>query len=246
VIDSNTAARRNGQFPTTKWSQVVAAGNRAAPDGRAALAQLCAIYWYPLYAFIRRRGYNPEQAEDLVQGFFVTLLEKDGLAALDRDRGRFRSFLMATCIHYLANVRDHERALKRGRGRVVIPFDSLRAEGRYRLEPAHELTAERLFERRWATTLLNLVLNRLAAEMSRAGKSRLFEALKPTLLDKTEKVPYASIAAALGCSETAARVAAHRLRTRYRDLLREEVARTLDDSTSIEDEIRDLFVAFMA
>ena len=206
--------------------------------------ELCAIYWYPLYAFIRRRGHDPESAEDLVQGFFVTLLEKDSLATIDRAKGRFRSFLMAACIHYLANRRDHDRALKRGRGRLVVPFNTLEAEDRYRLEPAHELTAERLFERRWATTLLDLALERLAAEMSRAGKARLFAALRPALLGTPEKVPYADIAADLACSESAARVAAHRLRTRYRNLLREEVARTLDDPTAIEDEIRELFAAF--
>jgi RNA polymerase sigma-70 factor (ECF subfamily) len=153
---------------------------------------------------------------------------------------------MSSCLHYLANLRDRDRALKRGRGRVVVPFDTLRAEDRYRLEPAHELTAERLYERRWATTLLNLVLDRLAAEMFRAGKARVFDALRPTLLGAPEKVAYAGVAGALGCSEAAARVAAHRLRIRYRNLLREEVARTLDDPTAIEDEIRDLFAAFRA
>jgi RNA polymerase sigma-70 factor (ECF subfamily) len=234
------------RFPTTQWGRVVTAGNRAAPEAREALAQLCAIYWYPLYAFIRRRGQDPDPAEDLVQGFFVTLFEKDGLAALGRAKGRFRSFLMASCLHYLANLRDHDRALKRGGGRVVVPFDTLRAEDRYRIEPAHELTAERLFERRWATTLLNLVLDRLAAEMFRAGKAPLFDALRPTLLGTPDKVAYASIAGELRCSEAAARVAAHRLRTRYRNLLREEVARTLDDPAAIEDEIRDLFAAFTA
>jgi RNA polymerase sigma factor (sigma-70 family) len=244
VIDTRSTERLNAQFPTTHWSRVVTAGDRAAPEARGALAELCAIYWYPLYAFVRRRGHDHEATEDLVQDFFVTLLEKDSLSTIDRAKGRFRSFLMAACIHYLANRRDYDRALKRGRGRLAMPFNTLRAEDRYRLEPTHELTAERLFERRWATTLLDMVLERLAAEMSRAGKARLFEALRPALLGTPEKVPYADIAAAVGCSEAAARVAAHRLRARYRNLLREEVARTLDDPTAIEDEIRDLFAAF--
>ena len=189
MIDTRSPERLNAQFPTTHWSRVVAAGNRDAPEAPDALAELCAIYWYPLYAFIRRRGNGPELAEDLVQGFFVTLFEKDSLSTVDRAKGRFRSFLMAACIHYLANFHDHDRALKRGRGRLVGPLNTLGAEDRYRLEPLDTLTAERLFERRWATTLLDLVLERLAVEMSRAGKARLFAALRPVLLGTPEKSP---------------------------------------------------------
>jgi RNA polymerase sigma-70 factor (ECF subfamily) len=222
----------------------MAAGDRASPDARAALAELFAAYWYPLYAFVRRRGSDPQAAEDLVQGFFAALLESDGLATVDRAKGRFRSFLVAGCAHFLANSHDHGRALKRGGGRVIVPIDSLEAEDRYQREPAHELTAERLFERRWATTLLDHVLNRLASEMHSAGKRRQFEVLRPALLGGFEKVSYARTAAELGCSEGAARAAAHRLRARYRAILREEVARTLDAPASVEDEIRDLFAAF--
>ena len=196
VIESRMAEQMSAEFPTTHWSRVVTAGDAAAPESRDSMSQLCAIYWYPLYAFIRRRGYDSQSAEDFVQGFFVTLLEKDSLANIDRAKGRFRSFLMAACIHYLANRRDQDQAIKRGRGRLIVPFNTLGAEDRYRLEPAHELTAERLFERRWATTLLDLVLERLAAEMSRAGKAQVFAALKPALLGTPEKVPYADIAAA--------------------------------------------------
>jgi RNA polymerase sigma-70 factor (ECF subfamily) len=244
VIDPEAAGRSDAQFPTTDWSQVVAAGDRAAPGAREALADLCAIYWYPLYAFVRRRGSDPTSAEDIVQGFFAALLEKGGLTALDPAKGRFRSFLVAACSHYLSNRRDHDRRLKRGRGRVVVPIDTLGAEDRYRREPAHELTAERLFERRWATTLLDHVLDRLAAEMAAASKAAVFDAFRPALLGTAEKVPYAHIAAAIGCSEAAARVAAHRLRARYRALLREEVARTLDDPAAVDDEIRALFATF--
>ncbi len=222
----------------------MAACDPAEPEARAALAALCGRYWYPLYAFIRRRGHDPSSAEDLVQGFFAALLEKEGLSSVNRSKGRFRSFLMAACSHYLSNRRDHDRALKRGQGRVFVPIDSLEAEDRYRREPTHELTAERLFERRWATTLLDHVLERLGAEMSAAGKGRLFEALRPALLGSVNRLPYASIATELGCSESAARLAAHRLRARYRALLRQEIARTLADPEDVNDEIRDLFAAF--
>jgi RNA polymerase sigma factor (sigma-70 family) len=234
----------NAQFPTTHWSQVAAAADGTDSEARAALAGLCARYWYPLYAFIRRRGHDPVSAEDLVQGFFVALLEKNGLSSVDPDKGRFRSYLVAACCHYLSNRRDHDRALKRGHGRVFVPIDTFGAEDRYQREPAHELTAERLFERRWATTLLDCVLERLAAEMSSAGKARLFEALRPTLLGSVVKVAYAEIAGELGCSESAARLAAHRLRARYRNLLRQEVARTLADPDAVDDEIHALFAAF--
>src|SRR4051794_3146971 len=154
---------RPGSFATTHWSVVLAARDRSTPEARAALATLCAAYWYPLYAFVRRKGLGPDEAQDLVQGFFARLLEKDDLRAVDPAKGRFRSFLMASCAHYLANCRDHDRALKRG-GRPPLPIDADEAERRYGREPAHELTPERLFLRRWATTLLDGVLGRLEAE----------------------------------------------------------------------------------
>jgi RNA polymerase sigma factor (sigma-70 family) len=244
VIDSQRADRSNTPFPTTHWSQVVAAGNPSAPEARAALAALCAAYWYPLYAFVRRRGHDAHSAEDIVQGFFATLLEKDGLAAVDRTKGRFRSFLVAACSHYLANRLDYERTLKRGRGHVIVPIDHLEAESRYGREAVDDLTPDRLYDRRWATTLLDHVLARLEAEMSGAGKKRQFEVLRPALVGSSDKLSYAQAAELLGCSEGAARGTAHRLRARYRTLLREAVARTIDDSSTIDDEIRDLFATF--
>jgi RNA polymerase sigma factor (sigma-70 family) len=244
LINQHEARPSSAQFPTTHWSQVVAAGDPAEPEARAALAALCGQYWYPLYAFIRRRGHDPASAEDLVQGFFAALLENEGLSSVDRGKGRFRSFLMAACGHFLSNRRDHDRALKRGRGRVFVPIDTLSAEDRYQREPSHELTAERLYERRWATTLLDHVLERLGTEMSAAGKGRLFEVLRPALIGSAEKVPYARLAAELGCSESAARLSAHRLRAGYRALLSQEVARTVADPAAVDDEIRDLFTAF--
>jgi DNA-directed RNA polymerase specialized sigma24 family protein len=221
----------------------MAAGHQSTAEARAALAELCSAYWYPLYAFIRHRGYDAEAAEDLVQGFFAVLLENDSLATVDRAKGRFRTFLITACSHFLANRRDFDQALKRGGGRVIVPLSRLDAEDRYCHEPSHELTAERLFLRRWVTTLLDHVLKRLEEELSTAGKAGLFEALRPALVGTSEKVSYGCMANALGCSETAARSAVHRLRVRYRALLRDEVARTLDDPSTVEDEIRDLFTA---
>ena len=230
-------------FQSTRWSMVLAARGGDSAEAREALAALCGAYWYPLYAFVRRKGRDAESARDIVQGFFARLLEKGGLASVDRAKGRFRSFLMASCAHFLANQSDHDRALKRGGGKAPISIDGPAAEGRYGREPAHGLTAERLFERRWATTLLDNVLGAVEAEMTRAGKSRQFEALRPALLGDAERVPYARIAAELGLSEEAARAAAQRLRRLYRERLRQEVARTIGDPAGVEDEIRSLFAA---
>ncbi len=229
------------QFQTTRWSLVLSARDGKSTEAREALAALCATYWYPLYAFIRRKGYDAETAQDLVQGFFARLLEKGDLADVRREKGKFRSFLMAACSHFLANHADHERAKKRGGGRTPIPIDGLTAEGRYGLEPAHNLTAERLFDRQWALALLDNVMEALSAEMSRAGKMRQFQALRPALLGSATRTPYGQIAAELGVGEDAARAAAHRLRRRYRELLCEEVARTLDDPAQVDEEIRSLF-----
>lgn len=234
-------ARR--RFQTTRWSLVLDTRSGDTVTAREALSALCEAYWYPLYAFVRRRGHDAESAADLVQGFFTRLLETDGLAAVDPHRGRFRSFLMAACSHYLANQRDRDRALKRGGGRLTISIDRRDAEDRYGCEPIDDLTAERLFERRWALSLLEHVLERLEAEAIRDGKARRFEVLKPALLGSGERVPYAQIGAELGLSEDAARAAAARLRRRYREILREEVARTLDATADIDVEIRALFSA---
>jgi DNA-directed RNA polymerase specialized sigma24 family protein len=230
-------------FQTTRWSLILAARDGDADEAREALAALCGAYWYPLYAFVRHKGHDAETAQDLVQGFFARLLEHRDLESVDRGKGKFRSFLMAACTHFLANQRDRERAEKRGGGRAAISIDGLSAEGRYRREPAHQLTAERLFEKQWALTLLDRVIERLETEMSLSGKARQFAALKPALLGGAARAPFGQIAAELGLSEDAARAAAHRLRRRYRDLLRKEVARTLDDPAQVEEEIAALFSA---
>ncbi len=241
--DSARKTARFKAFQTTRWSLVLAARDGDSAAAREALAELCGAYWFPLYAFVRRKGYDPETSQDLVQGFVARLLEKRDLLTVDRGKGKFRSFLMAACSHYLANQRDHARALKRGGRLATISFDGLDAETRYGCEPAHRLTAERLFEKHWALALLELVMTRLEAEMTAAGKSRQFAALKPALLGGAVRVPFAQIAAELLLPEDAARAAAHRLRRRYRKLLRDEVARTVHDPADVDDEISALFVA---
>jgi len=236
---------RRASFATTHWSLVLAARDRSAPEAREALASLCAMYWYPLYAFIRSKGHDPDAAQDLVQGFFVRLLEKDDLRAVDPAKGRFRSYLMAACTNYLANRRDHDRALKRG-GRPPISLDAAEAERRYDHEPMHAMTPERLYLRRWATTLLDQALDRLGHEMALAGKGSLFDELKPTLLGDDNAASYRELGARIGQSEGAARVAAHRMRARFREILREEVGRTVADPGEVDQEIRDLFQAVSA
>jgi RNA polymerase sigma-70 factor (ECF subfamily) len=231
------------RFATTHWSNVLAARDRAAPEGRAALAGLCGTYWYPLYAFIRRQGHPPDQAQDLTQEFFTRLLERDFLQAVDRAKGRFRSFLLAACKHFLANERDRARAAKRGGGRGPLSLDFDTAEARYHHEPVSNLTPEKLFERRWALALLDRVLVRLREESVRADKGELFDKLKCTLTAGKSAARHAQLGETLGMSAGAVKVAVHRLRRRYRELLREEIAHTLDDAGQVEDEIRDLFVA---
>ena len=238
---SHRSSRR--EFPSTRWSRVIAAGDPNEPDARESLAELCAAYWYPLYAFIRRRGHDPEQARDLTQDFFARLLERGILAQANPARGRFRSFLRTICAHYLANRRDRENARKRGGGRAAVPIDAVEAEGRYARELAEELTPERIFDRAWALALLGRILEQLRREYDEAGKSATFEVLRVGLDHGPGDVPHAEIAARLGTSEGAARVAAHRLRRRYGELLRREIASTLDDQSEVDDEIRDLFAA---
>jgi RNA polymerase sigma factor (sigma-70 family) len=239
MSDHSSAAR----FPTTCWARILEAGDPAAPESRAALEGLCRDYWYPLYAFVRRKGHDPETARDLVQGLFASLLERGDLCGLEPARGRFRSFLVACCSHYLARHHERERAVKRGDGRVAIPIDALGAECRFGGEPGHDLTAERLFERRWALTLLDRVLAGVDAELARSEKRALYERLRPTLTGADEAPPYQQIADELGLTLGAVKMAVHRLRARYRERLREEIARTVADPSEIDGEIRDLLAA---
>jgi DNA-directed RNA polymerase specialized sigma24 family protein len=232
----------SSSFATTHWSLVVAARDRAEPGADDALAALCALYWYPLYAYIRRRGHGANEAHDLTQGFFTRLLKKDFLAAVDREKGKFRSFLLAACNHFLANERDRARACKRGGGRRVLSFNAADAEGRYLAEPADDLTPERLFERRWALALLQQVMTRLRDEFEARGKGRLFDRLRGFLVGE-KGAGYRRAADELGLSEGAIKVAVHRLRQRYRELLHEEIGRTVGGADEVEEEVRALFAA---
>jgi DNA-directed RNA polymerase specialized sigma24 family protein len=228
------------RFPTTCWSRIAHAGDPSDPQAGAALERLCRDYWYPLYAFVRRQGYGPDDACDLVQGFLADLLERRDIAGADRERGRFRSFLRTACAHFLAHHRERDRALKRGGGLRMISISLPEAEGRYGREPAHDLTPDRLFERRWALDLLGIVLTRLETEAVQAGKGELFTKLRPMLEGDARSASYSEVGSAVGLSEGAVKVAAHRLRVRYRDVLREEVGRTVADQSEVDAELSDL------
>ncbi len=237
------SCKPSGRFATTHWSVVVAAGHPSSPQAREALATLCRIYWYPLYVFIRRQSFSAEESQDLTQEFFVRLLDKEFMATVDREKGRFRSFLLAACKHFLSNERDRARAKKRGGGRKLVSIDAALAENRYRLEPVYDMTPEKLFARRWVLTLLDQVLALLKEESIRDGKTQMFDHLKLFLTGDKRLNSYRQVAAELGMTEGAVKVAAHRLRKRYRELLHEEIAKTMNEADSIEDEIRQLFQA---
>ena len=227
-------------FSTTPWSVVLAAGQDGRPGRQAAVERLCCTYWYPLYAYIRRAGYDVEDAEDLTQGFFARLLEKDYLAQVDRQKGRFRSFLLACLRHFVADQRDCARAVKRGGRCTFVPMETQSAEERYRLEPIDEMNAEKIFERRWALTLLEFAETRLRQEYVVAAKSRLYERLKifRTGAEPASRLTYAELGSQLNMTECAVRCAAARLRRRFRELVREEVAHTVTHSSEIDGEIR--------
>jgi RNA polymerase sigma factor (sigma-70 family) len=234
------------QFASTCWSLVVAAGQRDLPESEAALASLCRLYWYPLYAYARRHLPTAADAQDLTQAFFARLLERDYLRQADRQRGRFRSFLLTAFKHFLAKEQERANAQKRGGGRKPLPLDFQSGEQRYQREPSHEVTAEALYERGWALTLLEQALARLREEQIGAGKERLFECLKGTLTGADAARPYAELAAELGTSAEAIKVTVHRLRRRYGELLRAEIAQTVTTAEEVEDELRDLFAAVCA
>jgi RNA polymerase sigma factor (sigma-70 family) len=230
-------------FITTHWSVVMAAGRGDSTRARAALEKLCRNYWYPLYAFVRRLGHRPHDAEDLVQSFFAVCLEKNYLGAADETKGRFRSFLLIALKRFLANEWDKARTLKRGGGQSIISLDSLTAEQHYALEPAERLSAEKLFERRWALTLLDQVVARLREEQTASGKGEQFEQLKECITAAGRGTPYAELAARLDTSEGAIKVMVYRLRQRYRELLKEEIANTVSSPQEIEKERRHLLIA---
>lgn len=235
--------RASASFATTHWTTVLAAGKGNAPDARAALERLCTTYWYPLYAYVRRKGYPASDAEDLVLGFFERLLRLDSLAKVKQERGRFRSFLLAALDHYLADEWDRASAGKRDVRRMVS-LDSKDAETRYQHEAANNETPERVFLRQWAIALLASVLEQLATEYEKAGKKELFAALRFAISGEGGKaLAYAELAGKLKMGEPALRVAAHRLRRRYRTVLREEIAQTVESEQEVEEELKDLLAA---
>jgi RNA polymerase sigma-70 factor (ECF subfamily) len=238
--DDRLSVPAGSDFRTTHWSLVIDARERGDKSAEAALAELCQRYWYPLYAYVRRRVGNVAEAQDLTQEFFARLLEKNVLASASQERGRFRSFLLAAMKNFLANEWDKAKAAKRGGGRRVLPMVFDTAESRLSLEPAHDLTPERLYERQWALTLLELVVARLEREFTTAGKQTQFTALRPAIAG-SQVIDYPAAASQLGMSEDAVRQAAHRLRRRYRELLREELAQTVAHPADVDDEIRSLF-----
>jgi RNA polymerase sigma-70 factor (ECF subfamily) len=230
-------------FATTRWSLVLAAGKDNSADSRQALVVLCEAYWYPLYAYVRRRGIDADEAQDLTQEFFTRLLEKEYVRSADPARGKFRSFLLASLNHFLANEWRRERAQKRGGRQTILSLDFADGEGRLAREPAHAMTPEKIFERRWALTLLAEALTKLREEYAAAGKLPLLEKLQPFLGGEGDAAPYQQIGDELGLSEGAVKVAVHRLRRRCRDILREEIAQTVSGPEEIDQELRDLLAA---
>lgn len=234
------------RFTTTQWGLVAAAAAPTNAESRAALAELCARYWYPLYAYIRHRGYLPSEAEDLTQAFFAMLLEKRTLKRADPSRGRFRSYLLGTLKHFLAGDTARARVAKRGGGRRPISLDAGDAEGRLRVDPVDRQSPDRLFDRHWALTVLNLTLTELRDQYVREGKQQLFERLQPCLAGRDPDVTYQQLATELGMTEGAVKVAMHRLRRRYGELVRRQIAHTVPSLADIDDEIRQLFTALRA
>jgi RNA polymerase sigma-70 factor (ECF subfamily) len=228
-------------FPSTNWSLIIRVGALASSEAQEALTELCSLYWYPPYAFIRSKGNDPEQALDLTQSYFERLLEKGVIARADRGKGRFRSFLRTDCHHFL--IDDKRRQWVRARVLKHVSINAGDAENRYRYEPADEMTPDRLFDRAWAMTVLNRVLGILADEYAAKGRSVVFDRLKVVLTQEKGTISSATLAVQLGKTEGAVNVSVHRLKRRYREILQELIAETLDDPSEIDDEIRSLFDA---
>ncbi len=236
----NFSAAADGTFHSTHWSVVLLAGQNSPVESAAALEKLCRAYWYPLYAFVRRRGYSHEEAQDLTQEFFTRLLDKNALASVDRSKGKFRSFLLASLKHLLANEWNRSQVQKRGGGVTFLSLDELHAEERYGQEPKDELTPEKVYERRWAETIIDSVTRQLHDEFVAGGQAERFEALKEFLLAGDEPGTYADVATRLGLTEGAVRTAIYRMRQRYGALFRAEIAQTVTSCSDMEEEIRHL------
>jgi RNA polymerase sigma factor (sigma-70 family) len=226
-------------FTSTHWSIVVEAQGES-PAAQEALEKLCRIYWRPIYSFVLRQGIAPDEAQDITQAFFADLLEHKSLTAVRKEKGRFRSYLLGALKYFLADERRRAMAIKRGKGQRLVPLDELSIDERTQMEPADPVTAEQIYERRWASTLLERVLNRSKDEYCAAGNAALFDSLKQLLPDEPGAPSQAEIAARLGMTENAVRQAFHRFRLRYQSLLREEIAHTVATPGDIEDELRHL------
>jgi RNA polymerase sigma factor (sigma-70 family) len=231
----------SSDFPTTRWTLVVAAADPQRKEARSALVSLCEGYWYPLYAYVRRRGYRADQAQDLTQEFFIRILEGRYLDRADPEKGRFRSFILTSLKFFMADEEDRRRAHKRCGG-AVLPLELSSGEDRYQREPAHEETPERIFERRWALSVLDRVVERLRNEFVQHGRPEHFERLKMFLIGKSD-APYSALAREMNTSEGALKVAIHRLRKRYRELFRQEIADTVAVPAEVESELRFLAAA---
>jgi RNA polymerase sigma-70 factor (ECF subfamily) len=241
--DSSTISPQvAAQFAPTHWTVVITARGNTT-HSQVALEKLCQTYWPPIYAYIRRQGKNPHDAQDLTQGFFALLLEKNYLGDVDRSKGKFRSFLLTALKHFLANEWDKAQAQKRGGGKQFISINAEAAETTFVVQPAENISPEKIFERRWALTLLDETLARLRDEYRASNKAELFEQIKETLTGERASISYAEIATRLKTSEGNIKVAVHRLRQRYREVLRAQIAETVSSPQEIEDELRHLFAA---
>lgn len=238
MSSSGPIAAASPLFVTTRWSVVLAAQDKSSPASAEALEAICRAYWSPLYALVRRQGHAPHDAQDLTQEFFARLLHKDYLQAADREKGRLRTFLHVALKRFLANEWDRVRAQKRGGGAAPVSFDTAMAEERYLQHGTEALSAERIYERQWAMTLLEQALARLRAEYQAVRKEAEFDQLKGTLTAERGAIPYAELAAQLRTTEGATRVAVHRVRKRFRDLFRATIADTVDDPAEVDDEVR--------
>ncbi len=240
----DSAAAGAGQFVTTHWSAVIRARKADSAAAQEALGELCRTYWYPLYAFIRRQGRGPHEAEDLTQEFFARLLEKNYVAAAEPEKGKFRTFLLTALKRFLANEWDREHAQKRGGFQTVVEIDQAMAESRFSAELSHGLQPDVLFERQWALALLERVMAQLREEYVETGRTKLFEHLQNCVAKDEAAQPYSKIAEELGLTEAAVKAAVHRLRARYREILREEIGKTVASGKEVEGELRHLLGVF--
>lgn len=243
---SSPGTGHGAQFAPTSWTDVLAAQRGGSREAEAAMEKLCQTYWYPLYSYLRRKGSDPDMAQDLTQGFFYRLIKENYLGAVDRRRGKFRSFLLAALNHFVSNQRDHERAAKRGGGQTLVSLDDTDAEDRFKLEPASDLSPEKIFERNWFLTLFDQALARLREEQKAAGKEALFDQLKLFVIEEAESGDYNNAAARVNMTPNAVAVTVHRLRDRYKKLVHEEVMRTVADPSEIEEELHRFFAVLEA